>query len=259
MSDIFNDKFNRNGQFINIMKKYSFSNLNREYIGYYLCNGQLKVYISKAHWDAIYCILKVKNKILNITLEPMAQAIFYWLETVCIMTGGKDNQFLSKTNFPAVLLLHYSENCSAYLFIYLTFSTGPYISVSLPVYIGIANIQMMTPVFLLHFYPSNAKARATREHFICALCQLLFNLKNYYLTAAFSEQPLLQLQFPFYNRYTNGIITHQFVYEKQIDLKRAFIAHLENNPEDKIFVKFTLCYDEDAHKTVYIYGFVPKL
>jgi len=121
----------------------------------------------------------------------MAQAIFYWLETVCIMTGGKDNQFLSKTNFPAVLLLHYGENYSTCLFIYLTFSAGPYISVSLAVYIGIANIQMMTPVFLLHFYPSNAKARVTGEHFICALYQLLFNLKNYYLTAAFSEQPLL--------------------------------------------------------------------
>jgi len=213
MSDIFDNKFNRNGQFIDIMKKYSFNNLNRGYIGHYPCNGQLKVYISKAHWDAIYCILEVKNKIPNVTSEPMAQAIFYWLEVVRIMTRGKDNQFLFKTNFLAVLLLHYGESYSICLFIYLTFSTGPYISVSLTVYIGITNIQIMTSVFPLHFHPSNAKAQATGKHFICALCRLLFNLKNYYLTAAFSEQLLLQLQFPFYNRYTNGIIIYWFVYE----------------------------------------------
>jgi len=158
MSDIFDNEFNRNGRFIDIMKKYSFSNLNRGYIGHYPCNGQLKVYISKAHWDAIYCILEVKNKIPNVTSEPMAQAIFYWLEAVRIMTRGKDNQFLSKTNFLAVLLLHYGESCSICLFIYLIFSTGPYISVSLTVYIGIANIQMMTSVFPLHFHPSDAKA-----------------------------------------------------------------------------------------------------
>ena len=259
MSDIFDDEFNRNGRFIMLMKEYGFSNLNRGYIGHYPCDGQLKVFISKANWDAVYCILKVKNKIPNVTLEPMAQAIFYWLEAVHIMTRGKDNQFLSKTNFPAVLLLHYSESCSTCLFIYFTFSTGPYISITLTVYTGIANVQMMTPVFPLHFYPSDARAQATGERFICALHWLLFNLKNYYLMAAFSEHLLLQPQFPFYNRYTNGITAHQFVYEKQIDLKRAFIAHLEDNLEDKIFVKFTLCYGEDVHETAYAYGFAPRL
>jgi len=259
MSDIFDDEFNRNVRFINVMKEYGFSDLDRGYIGHYPCDGRLKVFVSKAHRDAIYCILEVKNEIPNVTSEPMAQAIFYWLEAVRIMIGGKDNQFLSKTNFPAVLLLHYGESCSKCLFIYFTFSTGPYISVALAVYTGIANVQMMTPVFPLHFHPSDARARATGERFICALRRLLFNLKNYYLTAAFSEQPLLQPQFPFYNRYTDGITTHQFVYEKQIDLKRAFIAHLKDNPEDKIFVKFALCYSEDAHETAYAYGFAPKL
>ena len=259
MSDLFDDEFNRNGRFIMLMKEYGFSDLNRGYIGHYPCDGQLNVFISKANRDAVYCILEVKNEIPNVTSEPMAQAIFYWLEAVRIMTGGKDNQFLSKTNFPAVLLLHYGEICSTCLFIYFTFLTGPYISVALAVYTGIANVQMMTPVFPLHFHPSDARARATGERFICALRRLLFNLKNYYLTAAFFEQPLLQPQFPFYNRYTDGITTHQFVYEKQIDFKRAFIAHLEDNPEDKIFVKFALCYGEDAHETAYAYGFAPKL
>ena len=257
MSDIFDNKFNRNGQFIDILKEYGFSDLDRGYIGQYPCDGRLKVYINKAHRDAIYCILEVKNEIPNVSSEPMAQAIFYWLEAVRIMIGGKDNQFL--TNFPAVLLLHYGESCPICLFIYITFSTGPYISVALAVYTGIANVQIMTPVFPLHFHPSDAKARATGERFICALRRLLFDLKNYYLTAAFSEQPFLQPQFPFYNRYTDGVTTHRFVYEEQIDLKRAFIAHLEDNPKDKIFVKFALCYGEDAHKTMHAHGFAPKL
>jgi len=158
MSDIFDDKFNRNGWFIMLMKEYGFSNLDRGYIGHYPYDGQLKVFICKANRDAVYCILEVKNEIPNVTSKPMAQVIFYWLEAVCIMTRGKDNQFLSKTNFPAVLLLHYSESCSTCLFIYFTFSIEPYISVALAVYTGITNIQMMTPVFLLHFYPSNARA-----------------------------------------------------------------------------------------------------
>jgi len=118
---------------------------------------------------------------------------------------------------------------------------------------------MMTPVFPLHFHPSDAGARATGEGFICALRRLPFDLKNYYLTAAFCEQPHLQPQFPFYNKFTDGVTTHRFVYEKQIDSKRAFIAHLEDDPEDKIFVKFALCYGEDAHKAVYSHGFAPKL
>ena len=132
MSDIFDDEFNRNDRSIDVMKDHGFSDLDR---------GRLKVYISKAHRDAIYCILEVKNEIPNVTSEPMAQAIFFWLEAVRNMTGGKDNQFLSKTNFPAILLLHYGESCSTCVFIYFTFSTGPYISVSLAVYTGIANVQ----------------------------------------------------------------------------------------------------------------------
>ena len=72
------------------------------------------------------------------------------------------------------------------------------------------------------------------------------DLKNYYLTVAFSGKPLLQPQCSFYNKFTDGITTLQFVYEKQIDLKRAFIAHLEDNPEDKIFFKFACHYDEDV-------------
>ena len=179
MSDLFDDKFNRNDRFISIMKDHGFSDLDGGYIGRYPCDGRLKVYVSKACRDAIYCILQVENEIPNVTSEPMAQVIFHWLEAVRITTGGKDNQLLSKTNFPAVLLLHYGESCSICLFIYFTFSTGPYISVALAVYTGTPNVQMMTPVFPLHFHPSDARARATGERFICALRRLLFNLENY--------------------------------------------------------------------------------
>ena len=60
MSDIFDDEFNRNDRFIDVMKDHGFSDLDRGYIGHYPCDGRLKVYISKAHRDAVYCILKVK-------------------------------------------------------------------------------------------------------------------------------------------------------------------------------------------------------
>jgi len=36
-------------------------------------------------------------------------------------------------------------------------------------------------------------------------------------------------------------------------------VHLEDNPENKIFVKFALCYGENAHKAVYVHSFAPKL
>ena len=88
-----------------------------------------------------------KRKDIHVTSEPMAQAIFFWLEAVRNATEGKENQFLSKANFPAVLLLRYGESCSTCLFIYFIFLTGPYISVPFAVYTGIANVQILTPIF----------------------------------------------------------------------------------------------------------------
>jgi len=36
-------------------------------------------------------------------------------------------------------------------------------------------------------------------------------------------------------------------------------VYLEDNPEDKIFVKFAFCYGEDTHKAMYAHSFAPKL
>jgi len=66
----------------------------------------------------------------------MASPALYWLKTIRLFTKGRINQFLSQTNFPAVLLLPHGESCSTYHFTYSTFSTGPYISVALAVYTG---------------------------------------------------------------------------------------------------------------------------
>jgi len=60
--------------------------------------------------------------------------------------------------------------------------------------------------------------------FCLCFASVAFDLKNYHLMVAFSGKPLLQPQCSFYNKFTDGITTFQFVYEKQIDLKRAFIA-----------------------------------
>jgi len=159
-----------------------------------------------------------------------------------------------------VLLLHNGERCPTCLLVCATLSTGPYISAAVAVYADAPNVQILNSVIPLHFHPSDYKARATGERFICALCQLLSDLKNYYMTSALSQQLLhLQPQFPFYSVYTDGDVSHQFVYEKQIDQKAVFIAHLQDNLEDKIFVKFTRCYREDAHRAAYARGFTPKL
>jgi len=92
----------------------------------------------------------------------------------------------------------------------LCLSPGPYISVALAVYTGTPNVQILNPVVSLRFHPSDSKARAAGERFICALCRLLSDLRNYYLTDAFSRSSLLQPQFPFYTTYTDGDASHQF-------------------------------------------------
>ena len=140
----------------------------------------------------------------------------------------------------------------------LTFSIGPYISVALAVYARDPNIQILTPVIPLHFHPSDIKTREKGERFICALRRLLFDLKDYY-TETFSGSSFLQPEFPFYNTYTDGGVSHSFTYEKQVDEKKAFSAHLRGDPEDKIFVKFARRYGEDAHRAAHAHGFAPKL
>jgi len=145
-------------------------------------------------------------------------------------------------------------------FSFLTgFSTGPYISVTFAVYTGTTNVQIVNPIIPLHFYPSDTKARATGEHFICALSRLLSSLKNYYLTDAFSKLSRMQVKVPILHHIHRWGASHLFVYEEQIDGKRVFSVHLRDNPEDKIFVKFSCCYGEDAHKVAYAYGFALKL
>ena len=126
-----------------------------------------------------------------------------------------------------MLLLHNGKCCSACLLICATLSTGPYISAAVAVYADAPNIQILNPVIPLHFHLSDYKVRATGECFICALHQLLSDLKNYYTTSTFSQQSLyLQPQFLFYSMYTDGDVSHQFVYEKQIDQKTVFVTHL---------------------------------
>jgi len=259
MSDIFVDTVERNARFLDIMCRYGFSDLQRKMIGDYTTGGVLDVYNDKVHRRATYCILEVKNEIGQLVAEPMTRAEFHWLEAIRLCTD-KDNKVFSRTNFPGVLLLHHGESCcSTCLFIYAVFSTGPYISVALAVYAGAPNVQIMNPVVPLHFHPSDTKAQATGERFICALRRLLSDLKDYYLTDAFFESSSVQAEFPFYTTYTDGSASHQFVYEEQIDQKRVFHAHLRDNPEDKIIVKFTRHYGEDAHRAAYARKFAPKL
>ena len=260
MSDIFIRELPRNIRFIEIMRKFGFPDLERKVIGEFYNDGGLDVYVTEIDQVVSYCILEVKNEIGKGTGEPTVQAALYWLEAIRLFTKERGDKIFSQTNFPAVLLLHYGESCcSTYLFVHATFSTGPYISVALAVYAGTPNVQTITPVVPLNFHPSDTKARENGERFICALRRLLSDLKVYYLTDLFSESPLLQVKFPFYNTYVDGGASHNFVYEEQIDQKRAFIAHLRDNPEDKIFVKFSRRYGEDAHKVAHAHGFAPKL
>ena len=51
----------------------------------------------------------------------------------------------------------------------------------------------------------------------------------------------------------------QWDYYPSVDLNRAFIAHLEDNLEDKIFVTFACHYGEAVHKAVHAHDYAPKL
>ena len=259
MSDIIGEA-ERNNVFINIMRKHGFPDFSKTFIGKYHNDGTLEVRINQLGKSAIYLVLEVKNELGKGGAEPMVQAALYWLESIRPFAEDGNSQLRYQTNFPAVLLLHNGERCPACLLVCATLSTGPYISAAVAVYADAPNVQILNPVIPLHFHPSDYKARATGERFICALRRLLSDLKNYYTTSAFSQQSShLQPQFPFYSAYTDGDVSHQFVYEKQIDQKTVFVAHLRDNPEDKIFVKFTRCYGEDAHRAAHARGFAPKL
>ena len=260
VSDIFTQEAKRNNVFINIMRKHGFPDFSKTFIRKYHNDGTLEVYINQLGKSAIYLVLKVKNELGKGGAEPMVQAVLYWLESIHLFAEDENSQLHYQTNFPAMLLLHNGEHCSACLLVCATLSTGPYISTAVAIYTDIPNVQILNPVIQLHFHPSDYKARATGECFICALRQLLSDLKNYYMTSAFSQQSsYLQPQFSFYYMYTDGNVSHQFVYEKQIDQKTVFIAHLWDNPEDKIFVKFTHYYGEDIHRATHAHGFAPKL
>ncbi|KAL9716775.1 hypothetical protein Ac2012v2_001227 [Leucoagaricus gongylophorus] len=260
MSDIFTQEAERNNVFINIMRKHGFPDFSKTFIGKYHNDGTLEVRINQLGKSAIYLVLEVKNELGKGGAEPMVQAALYWLESIRPFAEDGNSQLHYQTNFPAVLLLHNGERCSACLLVCATLSTGPYISAAVAVYADAPNVQILNPVIPLHFHPSDYKARATGERFICALRRLLSDLKNYYTTSAFSQQSShLQPQFPFYSVYTDGDVSYRFVYEKQIDQQTVFVAHLRDNPEDKIFVKFTRCYGEDTHRAAHARGFAPKL
>jgi len=113
MSDIFVDESepDRNDQFISLMEKYGFGDLQRKFISKYPADGVLDIYIEKVHEHVPYCILQVKNEIGSTAAEPMAQAIFYWLEGIRVCKQDRGNQLFSRTNFPAALLLHYGASC----------------------------------------------------------------------------------------------------------------------------------------------------
>ena len=113
MSDIFVDESEpaRNDQFISLMEKYGFGDLQRKFISKYPADGVLDIYIEKVHEHVPYCILQVKNEIGSTAAEPMAQAIFYWLEGIRVCKQDRGNQLFSRTNFPAALLLHYGASC----------------------------------------------------------------------------------------------------------------------------------------------------
>jgi len=111
MSDLFDDERHRNERFITLMNNYSFSDLSRKLILDYPTDGVFNTYIDEVHKHVTYCILEVKNEIGSKDAEPMAEAIFYWLEAICLYKQDRDNQLFSQTNFPAALLLCYGESC----------------------------------------------------------------------------------------------------------------------------------------------------
>jgi len=258
ISDIFVDGFNRNDQFITLIKKYSFSDLQQKLILKYPTDGILDIYIDEVYEHITYCILEIKNEIGSKAIEPITQAIFYWLETICLCIQDRDNQLFSQTNFPAILLLQYGKCCCFIcLDIYTIFSIGPHISIAFTVYTGISNIQILDSIVPLHFHPSDTRVQVSGEHFICALQQLLSSLKDYYLRDAFSKLLCIQVKFLFYTMYTDGGTSYE--YKEQISEKRAFKVHLQDNIEDKIFVKFTHHYGEDVYETAHKHSFTPKL
>jgi len=120
MSDIMDEKFERNKRFIDIMKVHGFHDLQRKQIGKYINDGTMDVFIDEVHEHVTYCVLQVKNEIGKAAGEPMAEAALHWLESIRYFIEGKDGKIFSRTNFPAVLLLHYGESvvCFACLFIY---------------------------------------------------------------------------------------------------------------------------------------------
>ncbi|ESK88923.1 crinkler family protein [Moniliophthora roreri MCA 2997] len=176
--------------------------------------------------------------------EPRYKLLCYYLEQarLCITQLRQAQRQDRHINFLAILLEHY----------------GAHITVFAATFTDVPNVEPLTSI-PLHVHSSNHDAILAGERMICALRIALEKLFCY--NHSYPNLPDRQANYPFRDFYPcdNGT-RHYFVYDGMIDEdKRIFFAHLRDNPNVRLCVKFTHRYCEAAHQAATTAGFAPRL
>ncbi|EEB93455.1 hypothetical protein MPER_07882, partial [Moniliophthora perniciosa FA553] len=188
----------------------------------------------------IYYLQVLKNEAGGNGVETYHKAICLWLELARLALTELGEEQEDYINFPAILLEHY----------------GPHITISAATFGEVPNVEALVSV-PLHVHSSNHNAILAGERMICALRIALKKLSLYYHSFPL---PKRQANYPFRNFYTsNGGVQHYFVYNGAIEDSRLFLAHLSDDPNVRLAVKFSRQYGEAAHRAAAKHGLAPKL
>ncbi|KAK7677212.1 hypothetical protein QCA50_019806 [Cerrena zonata] len=228
----------------------------------YVTDGDIREVIQVLNGELSCLILlqEVKNELVGIISDPFYEAICYFRAHIRNIFQ-QDRDVLC--NFPAILLLHF----------------GPYIVVAVAVFTDKPIVEHLVCI-PLHAHTTNPHERAAGERMVCALRIAVQGLQQYYRGNPFRvEKPRTnppQSNFPFRDYYTIGEKQYKFIYTEALDDKCVFRARLDENtdkspensentqkgsegPEKDLYVKFTRCYSEEAHRAAQEAGHAPKL
>ena len=96
------------------------------------------------------------------------------------------------------------------------------------------------------------------ERLVASLRVALEDLLGLYSTIL-SDKLRPRADFPFRNFFLINGQKHYFTYDGVVENKRVFLAHLNEQPNEHLYVKFSQRYSEDAHRAALKLGLAPKL
>lgn len=230
MSKFFGNEMTRTAVFWDILEEHGIETTSDYTIGSDMPPGGYR-----------YVIGRVKDEITSSGAEPYCQAILRYLQ----ITQSSVFNYVH-FRFPCILIS----------------VLGGHVSFSAAVWGTRPNIQVLSTALPLFWHPTDIRMRATAARHFAALRNAIRSLKQCY--EALSSQILfptpITLDYPYACSYTcmHTGSEQYFTYESQ-----PSPAHLRfvaiTAAGEKIYIKFTSTYSEDAHTFCASRGFAPAL